>query len=359
MSSVGSCSSCAKPLVEGGAFCPHCGTRRLDGGVASAIDSYVLSRVNAELSTRLKDQNSLVREVGDKAEDIVWRRFRAYFGAIAVCVAAIGWLGYKSVSDVQKAMEPVVRGFWDQVDVAKADMQRVSSQVTAVRQSVDSVSREAEAQKRRVADRGGEVGKKLEALDNAILSARSYQLRSEEAERRLQQVASRVEQRVEQLARQADRTSVRAAFPALGQPRLVTLEGKPWGGISSKPVGARWINLVIDVTAQRDYKPEEIDRLVTELKKKGLEPVLGSFGVGGAYSAGYSFFGNRSITGVFYFHKDSARLAKEVADLIYGVLSVKAEVDYSPPSGLSPEDQRFVLEQSGLDLQIRLKQRGK
>lgn len=68
------CAICSKPLVNQGAFCAFCGTKIIPSSTISAIDAYVQDKVNLALSGRLKDQSSLVRELGDKAEDIVWKR---------------------------------------------------------------------------------------------------------------------------------------------------------------------------------------------------------------------------------------------------------------------------------------------
>ena len=68
------CKICSKPLVDAREFCPFCGTEILPSSTTSAVDAYIQNKVTFELSNRLKDQSSLVREIGDKAEDVVWRR---------------------------------------------------------------------------------------------------------------------------------------------------------------------------------------------------------------------------------------------------------------------------------------------
>jgi uncharacterized Zn finger protein (UPF0148 family) len=60
------CVTCSKPLVEGGDFCPFCGTKSVPSSTTSAIDTYIQNKVNMEFSSRLKDQGSLVRESATK-----------------------------------------------------------------------------------------------------------------------------------------------------------------------------------------------------------------------------------------------------------------------------------------------------
>ena len=90
--SAPTCVVCSKALVEGGDYCPFCGAEAVSASSVSAIDAYVRKKVDLELSGRLKDQNSVVREIGDKAEEILWSRLKRYsliagntFGRHRVC----------------------------------------------------------------------------------------------------------------------------------------------------------------------------------------------------------------------------------------------------------------------------------
>jgi uncharacterized Zn finger protein (UPF0148 family) len=67
---------CSEPLIEGKAFCPSCGAKTVPSSTLSAVEAYIQKRVDEELSTRLRDANSVVRELGDKAETVIWQRLR-------------------------------------------------------------------------------------------------------------------------------------------------------------------------------------------------------------------------------------------------------------------------------------------
>jgi hypothetical protein len=101
-----------KAAVEGGEFCPFCGTKTVPSSTTPAIDTYIHNKVNLELSSRLKDQSGLVREIGDQAEDIVWKRLKRYgviFGALLSCILGfIAFEGIRTLDDVSKRIEPVV-----------------------------------------------------------------------------------------------------------------------------------------------------------------------------------------------------------------------------------------------------------
>jgi hypothetical protein len=79
------------------------------------------------------------------------------------------------------------------------------------------------------------------------------------------------------------------------------------------------------------------------------------FGIGGQYPAGYGPFGNsNNKTTVFYFQRSSEKMALDVADMASKILSVTvAKPKFVDVSSLD-KDMRFVIENSGLDLQLFL-----
>lgn len=66
-----------------------------------AIDSYIEARANRILDARLSDQATLVREVADKAEDVVWARLKRYTIIVSVIVAGLGAYGISSIHDAK------------------------------------------------------------------------------------------------------------------------------------------------------------------------------------------------------------------------------------------------------------------
>jgi uncharacterized Zn finger protein (UPF0148 family) len=151
------CIACSKPLVEGGEFCPFFGKKVASSSTTSAIDSYIQNKVNLELSTRLKDQSSLVREIGDKVEDVVWKRFTHYgvmAGVVLSCILGlIAFVGIKTLDHVSKRIEPVVAAAEQRAQAAKRTIDEAASKVDSVKASLDNLSQDVETQTKRVAEK--------------------------------------------------------------------------------------------------------------------------------------------------------------------------------------------------------------
>lgn len=357
------CVACSKPLVEGGDFCPFCGTKVFPSSTTSAIDSYIQNKVNLELSTRLKDQNSLVREIGDKAEDIVWKRLTRYgilAGALLSCILAfIAFLGIKTIYDVSKRIEPLVTAAEQRIQGAKRTIDETASKTDSLKVSVDQLSRDVETQTKRVAESGGEISQKLKSLDTAANDAQKrvaqYQARSQEVSQRLEGMTKGLENRVELVSKQVDNVSIRRAYPNLGQQPFVTFDGTRWKDPAEKGPNERWVNIVISTLAVSEVSPEQLEKLMTDLKHSNFTPLLGSFGVGGPYYSGFGALGDSSNeTAVFYFRKDSEQMAAVLCTIVSKDLSIKGlKPKFVDPAAFGRDDMRgFVIEHSGLDVQL-------
>jgi hypothetical protein len=362
------CIACSRPLVEGGDFCPFCGTKIVSSSTTSAIDSYIQNKVNLELSNRLKDQNSLVREIGDKAEDVVWKRLTRY-GMIAGALLArilgfIGFEGFKTLDDVKKRIDPIVSDAENRAKEAKRTVEEAAKEVVSVKTSLDHLSHDVDTQTKRVTEKSGEISQKLQGFDAAITDAQkrveAYQARSEELSRRLEVTAKTLDQqanRVTQVSKQVDNVSIRQAYPTLGKEKFVTFNGSPWKGMTEKPPNERWVHIFIQPQGIGDYSNDQVEGLLAELKRSNYTPFLGgTFGVGGPYSSAWGAFGSSNETSVFYFKKDSEQMATAVCALVAKTLSIKAPKPQfvNPAAVLDNVDLRLVIEQSGLDLQIYL-----
>jgi hypothetical protein len=293
------CAACSKSLVEGGDFCPFCGTRRVSLSTTAAIDRHVHNKVNLELSTRLKDQSSLVREIGDKAEDVVWKRLTRYgvmASALLACILGfIGFEGFKTLDDVKKRIEPVVSAAEQRAQAAKRTSEDTGAKVDLVKGSVDRLAVQVDTQTKRVAERGGEISEKLNRLDAAANEAQKrgeiYQARSEELSRQLEATAKALEKRVEQVSKQVDDLSGRRAYPNFGEQPYVTFEGDRWKGKAGKGPEERWLNISIDSSTLPEISREQLEKLMAELKRSNFTPLLGSFGVRGPFNSDVGSFG--------------------------------------------------------------------
>jgi uncharacterized Zn finger protein (UPF0148 family) len=72
------CPTCGQPLVSGGGFCAFCGTQVSPVSEVQVTDAAIKKSIDAELSVRLKDQSTMVREIADKVEDVIWKRYTRY-----------------------------------------------------------------------------------------------------------------------------------------------------------------------------------------------------------------------------------------------------------------------------------------
>ena len=96
------CVACSKPLMGGSESAPFCGTRSVPPSATAAIDTYIQNRLSSELSNRLRDEAGLVREIGDKAEDVVWKRLKRYgaiFSVLLTCI--LGFIAFVGVRTLE------------------------------------------------------------------------------------------------------------------------------------------------------------------------------------------------------------------------------------------------------------------
>jgi uncharacterized Zn finger protein (UPF0148 family) len=114
---VPTCPKCGDPLLHGKCFCPNCGLAVAPLTDRATIDAYIQAKISQELTSRLKDQASLVREIGNQAEDVVWARLKRYTWILSIAFAIIGLIltlyGVKSLDD---AKQKVVSAAKEQVE---------------------------------------------------------------------------------------------------------------------------------------------------------------------------------------------------------------------------------------------------
>lgn len=306
-----------------------------------------------ELSTRLKDQSSIVRELADKAEDTVWARLKKYTFILAFAASVLAFFGLKPLYEIYAEIKPKVDAAEQRIQAATQTITRISAEITPLKAAVDRLSEDVDAQTKRVSEKGGEISHKFQSLD---ATATTFSSRLESMERASENKLKQVSQQLTQVSRQAEIVSVRQAYPTLGQTKYVTLNGLPWKGKSAKKADDIWINLNIGAYYIGDFSPDQIDNFVDTLKKAGYNLFPGSFGFGGPVVGGYGPLGvgNPVKPTVFYFNNDRLKTAQKVAALTSEALSMKdVDIMYLDISSVSKEE-RFVIEQSGLDLQIYL-----
>jgi uncharacterized protein YceH (UPF0502 family) len=309
----------------------------------STVEACVKARLDEEIAKRLVDQNSIVREIGDKAEDIIWKRLRFFGVLLAVILAFLGFYGYKTITDVTQAI-----------------VRETAGNVNAVKSQLGQLSTDIDAQTKRVSEKGGEITERLSKLDaaanDAQAKAEAYLKRADESATTLNQRLAALDTKVAQVSAQADSVSVRQEYPDLGRAKVVTYKGGVWKKDDKKP-GEKWVGIFIFPYAIADFTGNEVDKLVKDLRAAGYTPLLGMFGIGGPYNSGIGPLGDSgSNSSLYYFSKNSEQMSAEVRDIVLKDLPVKSlDSSYVAALGMSQDDpRRFVIENSGLDLQLIL-----
>jgi hypothetical protein len=188
------------------------------------------------------------------------------------------------------------------------------------------------------------ISQKFESLD-AATSALSQ---------RLEAMEKSLESKVEQVSKQVDNVSIRQVYPTLGQQKFATFNGGRWKGAAEKEPKEKWINIYIDASAIGDVSTEQLEKLTEELRHSGYTPFIGAFGIGGPYFGGIGAFGLSDETTVFYFQHNSEQMAVDVAAMVSETLLIKVLQPRFVDINALPKDWSFVIESSGLDLQVFL-----
>jgi hypothetical protein len=234
---------------------------------STAIDGYIENKLNIEIAARLKDQGSLVRELSDKAEDVVWARFKRYGVLVGILAAGvlgiIAFVGIKTVDDISRRLEPIV----------SAAEQRAQARIGSLKASLDQLSQDVANQTNRVSAKNGEILQEFARLD-----ALSKQING---------MVKSLQTNVQQVSKQVDVLSVRKAYPTLGMPRIVTYESQPWSGRTTKKATDKWVSIYIDPPSIGEFSPQQIDNLVKSLKAARYTSYLGLFGISGPISQGF------------------------------------------------------------------------
>lgn len=131
------CSACSKPLVKDASFCAFCGAQVVPPSPAPAIDAYIQKTIDSKLASRLKTETSLVRELADKVEDIVWKRYTRYVIILALLIAVLGasftFFGVTTSKDVSAKIDPIVQAAVRRAEAAKDTVEKSAAKVDALK----------------------------------------------------------------------------------------------------------------------------------------------------------------------------------------------------------------------------------
>ena len=352
------CPTCSQPLVAGGSFCAYCGAQVVPVSAGQVIDAAIRRVVDAELNARLRDQNSVVREIGDRAEDVVWRRLRNYSIGVGILLAILGWFGYSKLSDfsgsVKARIDPIVDDAVKKANKAAEDIQQSATKAKEIKEKTDSLSKTVQTLTTRVTNSGSDIGKQLAAYQSAQGLMNSSLARAQALSQQVNVIQKSLETKVQQLSSQVNDVSLRQAYPGLGGKLYVTYDGNPWRGKQGKPAGEDWVSLYINPFNIGDYSEAQGKQLLDAMKRQNFIPYLKLFGVAGPYSQAFALMSDAApSTEVLYFQQTSRGRAETLSALVARIISRPVPIKFTDPSGLT-DNRRLILEQSGLDMQLIL-----
>jgi uncharacterized Zn finger protein (UPF0148 family) len=239
------CPSCGQALAQGGSYCPYCGTQVAPITAGVATDALIKKKIDDQIAARLQDQNDLVRELADKVEDVIWKRYTRYaiiVGAlIAVIIGALSLFGISNLSDVSAKIDPIVNDTISKAKTAEQNVTQSAAKAEAIKVGTDRLSASLDAQTKRMTDSTGKIATKRAAFEAAQKQMEAYLARFQELSQQVDSIQKSLQTRVQQVSSQVDDVSLRQVYPDLGQKMYVTLNSRRWREKAEKGPGETWV----------------------------------------------------------------------------------------------------------------------
>jgi hypothetical protein len=324
------------------------------------VDEYVRTRVEKEATARLTEEGKLVSALGDKVEDLVWKRIWRYAGLVSLWLLTLTWLGYSSFKDItgsaKKRLDPIVTDAEKRATQAQLDIQKTADEVAKTRSQIDQLSKDATAQRIRLDQQTGEAKQKLDSLQASAARAEKlgadYDARVNAAVQRLDTQSERVNKAVNNL-------EVTAAYPSIDAEPYATLNGHPFDK-SGKKAGDVWVQFNISPWGMQQHliTGDQLKTMFSELTQAGFTPFPGTAGLGGRVGRGFGVIGHESDYASYVIYYDPSFKAK--ADQLYRIAA--KYVKFSSPGPILEKFQnmptgtedpfRVFIDKSGFDAQI-------
>ena len=214
------CPSCGQALAQqGGSYCPYCGTQVAPITAGPAADAVIKKKIDDQITARLQDQSAMVRELADKVEDVIWKRYTRYaivVGAlIAVIIGAFSLFGISKLSDVSAKIDPIVNDAISKAKAAEQNVTQSAAKAEAIKVDTDRLSATLDAQTKRMTDSTGEIAAKRATFEAAQKQMEAYLARSQELSQQVDAIQKSLQVRVQQISSQVDDVSLRQVYPAL------------------------------------------------------------------------------------------------------------------------------------------------
>lgn len=363
---VAPCPKCGKAIDPSDTYCRYCGFALLPQAQAALVDTYITTKIDQTLAVRLASEESLVRGIGDKVEDVVMRRLKYYLILISLGGAFVGWLGWHSFSDItdsaKRRLDPIVTDAVNKAQKVKEDIQATSQTVEqtkteadGTKKKIDDLSTEVDKQRSRVDSESGEAGRKLAGLQQTVNKA------NEVADdlAKLDGQARNLETRYTALSQRVNSQAVAQAYPNIDVEPYVMLGGRTISK-KDKKSGEIWVQVEVSYEAQAKniISGHKLEQLVVDLQAAGITPQLGNPHLAGRVNWG----SERMTTGDIYassvIYTDPSK--KAIADKLVPIVSRYVTLHQPQPefvplptsSPMRPGSWALYWELGGFDAQV-------
>ena len=333
------------------------------------------AKLASELSARIKGDAGVIRELADKAEDVVWTRLKRYGVIVGLFItiifALLAFIGFKTYGDLKASVlsqiQPTVAQIQGQAnDIGKVVDDLKKTKIPAITTSLNQVQGEADAQKKRVEGADGQIAKSMEALKLAETKATADSDQFSSAvklnQQQLDQIIQRSKDQVAQVTKAATQASVAQAYPSLGVEPQVVIAGGVVSSKDKKP-GEKWISLVVSYSAVREntYTNDQVEKVASSLTAAGFRVFIGVISITGRIAVGFERLGpniNALDSELFYYDKSKAQEAEEalqIASRIVNTLGPKPVLVEGSTEGAGfGAGIRYFEQHSGIDAQVFL-----
>jgi hypothetical protein len=357
------CPNCGKAVDPSDPFCRHCGFALLPRTQAALVDAHIATKIDQVLADRLASEDSLVRAIGDKAEDVVMRRLKNYGILLGLGIAAIGWLGWHSFSDITASaklrLDPIVADaerratqVQKEIKATGTTVEEMKAEAQKTKKSTDDLSTEVDQQRGRVNTQTGELGKKIADLQRDTDNARDT----------LEKFRHRMDPSFTEIPRLQTDRDIATAFPNLDIEPSLTVGNLTFDKSLKKP-GEIFVDVNISYSAMAKgvISTDKLKQLIAKLKMAGITPALGTPMLNGRANMGRErmdlVWSNVHPSVVLYIDPAKKALAEKLVGIASEFVTFPNPqtqlVNLPPPSTSTQEGLvSMIWAKSGFDAQI-------
>jgi uncharacterized protein YlxW (UPF0749 family) len=324
------------------------------------VDTYIRAKVTKELAQHPQNSSGLVRELADKAEEVVWKRFKIYTVLFGVLLAVIAWFGYSSFNDItdsaKRRLDPIVNDAVSRATKAQEDVAATAGEVKATKDKLDAVSREADTQKARLDSQSGEASRKLAELQASVDHANKM---SAEYDAKVSALTHRMESQYTRMATSVNNQVIAAEYPNIDTEPYVMIGHRRVNGTEKKP-GQIWVHVYLSGLAIERHllTGARFQELLAEMERAGYTPFIGSATSQGLVAGGPEKLckGSTFDSQVCYFDPSKTEAAERLVQIVNKYMALKPPAAQLVTFSASPDYREIaaktIVQRSGLDAEV-------